>query len=339
MDGSQAISGQVGAQASGTGSGKPGARGGWPWLKRIAGAAFLLAVLALLVSQARNIEWHKVAGALADYPVTAAWGAALLAVLSFALYSCFDLLGRRYTGHRLNTRAVMTTSFVSYVFNLNLGSLIGGIATRYRLYSRLGLETGVITRVVSMSMLTNWVGYLLLAGLLFSLRPPELPEGWKIDAGQLRFIGLGLLGLAMAYLAACVFRRTRHVQVRGHEIDLPSAPLAVLQLPLGAANWLVMSGILFILLQHRIAFPLVASVLLLAAVAGVVTHIPGNLGVLEAVFVALLSHKMPQHEVLAAIVAYRVVYYLVPLGIASVVYLLIEAHGKKLQLRRAAGTA
>jgi hypothetical protein len=43
---------------------------------------------------------------------------------------------------------------------------------------------------------------------------------------------------------------------------------------MGAGNWLIMSGILFILLQHRIEFSAVVSVLLLAAVAGVITHIP-----------------------------------------------------------------
>ena len=75
--------------------------------------------------------------------------------------------------------------------------------------------------------------------------------------------------------------------------------------------------------------------LLLAAVAGVITHIPAGLGVLEAVFVALLSHLMPQAEILAALVAYRVVYYLVPLGVAAAAYLVMEAKAR--QLRRQAG--
>jgi uncharacterized membrane protein YbhN (UPF0104 family) len=98
---------------------------------------------------------------------------------------------------------------------------------------------------------------------------------------------------------------------------------------MGAGNWLLMSGVLYILLQRRIEFPLVASTLLLAAVAGIITHIPANLGILEAVSVAMLSHKMPQHEVLAAIVAYRVVYYLGPLAVAAAVYFLMEAGIKK----------
>ena len=313
----------------------PGRRGlshrpWWPWLRRGASAAFILAVFTLLVSQARHIEWDKVVSSLANYPVSAAWGAVLLTVASFALYSCFDLLGRSYTGHHLGTGAVMSTTFVSYVFNLNLGSLVGGIATRYRLYSRLGLDTGVITRVLSFSMLTNWIGYVLLAGLVFSVQPPNLPDSWKINTSGLRIVGLVLLSLSVAYLLACAPVAQRKLQVLGHDIELPSIRFAGLQMVMGAANWLIMSGVLWILLQHRVGFPLVITTLLVAAVAGVITHIPANLGVLEAVFVALLAPRMPQHEVLAAIVAYRVVYYLAPLVIGTALYVVMEARFRRL---------
>ena len=305
------------------------ARRWWPWFKRIATLVFLAFVITLLVSQARHIEWNKVIVALQHYPVSASWGAVLLAIASFALYGCYDLLGRRYTGHRLGTAAVMTTAAVSYGFTLNLGSLIGGIAVRLRLYSRLGLALGDINRNISFSILTNWLGYLLLAGGVFCLLPPALPDSWKIGSTGLRLAGFALLGVAVAYLTACTFLRTRQWQLRGHSIVLPTAPLAALQFAVGAANWLVMSGILFILLQHRIEFFMVVSVLLVAAIAGVIFRVPANLGVLEAVFVALLSSQIPQHEVLAAVVAYRVVYYLVPLALATITYVLIEAKSKK----------
>lgn len=305
----------------------------WPWLRRLGSLLFFSLVLGLLASQARRIEWDKVLSALANYPVATAWVAAGLAMASFILYSCFDLLGRRYTGHRLSAGQVMTTTYVSYVFNLNLGSLLGAVATRYRLYSRLGLAPGVITRVLTMSMLTNWMGFLLLAGLVFAVQPPLLPDGWKVDTSQLRWIGLALLATALAYLAACALSKQRSFTVRGHVLELPSARMACVQVVMGASNWLLMSGIVFILLQQRIELPTVISVLLLAAVAGVLTHIPAGLGVLEAVFVALLSHRMPEHELLAALVAYRVVYYLAPLSIAALIYLLLELRSRKLGRR------
>jgi hypothetical protein len=301
----------------------------WPWLKRGAAAAFFVLVATLLVSRARTIEWDQVLLSLQQYPLTAVWSAVGLAVASFALYSCFDLLGRRYTGHTLGAPAVMTVTFVSYAFNLNLGSLVGGVGFRYRLYSRLGLRTGVIARIMSLSMLANWMGYVALAGLVFSLQPLRLPASWPLDSMHLRLIGVALLAAAAAYLGVCAFSRQRTLQVRGHTIDLPTFRMAGLQLLMGAANWLLMAGIVFMLLQQRIAFSAVLSALLLAAVAGVITRIPAGLGVLEAVFVALFSQQMPPHELLAALVAYRLVYFIAPLGVASLVYLVMEAKARQ----------
>ena len=302
----------------------------WPWLKRGATALFFGLVAWLLISQARTIDWQEVLTSLKAYPLSVAGMAMLLAAASFTLYSCFDLLGRRYTGHTLGTLTVMTVTFVSYVFNLNLGSLVGGVAFRYRLYSRLGLSTGLITRVMTLSMLTNWIGYLLLGGLVFSIMPPALPNSWPISTLHLRLIGMVLVLIAAGYLVLCMFSRKRELTVRGHALVLPSGRLAALQLLMGASNWLIMSGIIYVLLQQRIEFSAVVSVLLLAAVAGVITHVPAGLGVLEAVFVALLSHQMPQPTILAALVAYRFVYYLAPLCIAAVVYLVMESRAKKL---------
>jgi len=317
------------------GSRKWAGKAWWPWFKRGASAVFFVLVAGLLISQARSIEWGQVFTSLRRYPLSAAWAAALLALASFTLYSTFDLLGRRYTGHKLSAPSVMTVTFISYAFNLNLGSLVGGVAFRYRLYSRLGLKIGVITRIMSLSMLANWMGYVLLAGLVFSLRPPDLPASWPVDAAHLRAIGIALLLVAAGYLALCAASRQRTLRIRHHEIDFPSPGLAALQLLMGASNWLLMSGIIFTLLQQRIAFPTVVSVLLLAAIAAVIAHIPAGLGVLEAVFVALLSYQMPRHELLAALVAYRVIYYLAPLGVAAVVYLVTEARAQ--QLAKAAG--
>ncbi len=302
----------------------------WPWLKRGATGVFFALVAWLLVGQARAIEWEEVFSALGNYRPALLLGAAALAVASLTLYSCFDLLGRHYTGHTLGTGTVMLVTFVSYVFNLNLGSLVGGVALRFRLYSRLGLETATTTRVLTVSMLSNWMGYLLLAGFVFSFYTPALPPDWKIGSGGLQVLGFVLLGLAAAYLLLCAFSRQRSFSLRGHELDLPSLRLAALQVTMGATNWLIMSGVVYLLLQQKIAFPTVASVLLVGAVAGVITHVPAGLGVLEAVFIALLAHQMPQHALLAGLVAYRVVYYLVPLGVATVAYLVMEARAKKL---------
>ena len=55
------------------------------------------------------------------------------------------------------------------------------------------------------------------------------------------------------------------------------------------------------------------------AIAGVITHVPAGLGVLEAVFIALLSHQLGRNELLAALILYRFLYYLAPLLLACYV--------------------
>jgi uncharacterized membrane protein YbhN (UPF0104 family) len=115
----------------------------------------------------------------------------------------------------------MSVSFVAYVFSLNLGAFIGGIAFRYRLYSRLGLENSVITRIYTLSLLTNWVPYLVLAGIVFALRLAKIPEAWKLGNDGLQVLGFIFPAVAALYLWLCTFSKRRSWTFRDHEITLP----------------------------------------------------------------------------------------------------------------------
>jgi glycosyltransferase 2 family protein len=301
----------------------------WALGRRVLTGAFLVLVGWLLVHHARAIEWQEVGDALQAMPASVLAVAAVFACASHVLYSCFDLLGKRYTGHEIPSARVMAVTFVSYAFNLNLGSLIGGVAFRYRLYSRLGLDNARITRVVTLSMLTNWFGYLLLAGLVFALGELTLPARWKIQTDALPILGWALVAVAMGWLAFCMFSPRRKFAVRGHEIELPSPRVTWLQLAMSCTNWLLMAAAVYVLLQQQVAYPMVLGVLLLAAIAGVVTHVPAGLGVLEAVFLALLAQQMPQAELLAGLLGYRALYYLAPLLLAVLLYVGLEAHARR----------
>lgn len=309
----------------------------WPWLMRGLKAVFFVGVTYLLVTQARTIEWAEVIGTLKERSLLALWPAVLLALASHGLYGCFDLLGRYLVGHALRVWQVVTVTMISYAFNLNLGSLVGGVAFRYRLYSRLGLDSNAITRVVATSMATNWLGYMLVAGVIFWFRPLALPPGWKIDASQLHLLGIPLVGVVLLYLVLCAVRGGKTLSIRGHELSLPSLPFGLLQLVLSCANWMLMGVVIFLLLEQKIAYVDVLSVLLIAAIAGVITHVPAGLGVIEAVFVALLSHRLPSSELLAGLLLYRTFYYFIPLGLATIAYLVMEAGLQKEPEAQASG--
>jgi uncharacterized membrane protein YbhN (UPF0104 family) len=321
-------------------TGEPGPRRSrpwWPWTRRLLTLLFFVAVAALLVRFARNVDWNEVFASLRDTPRPALLAAIGFAMASHLLYSCFDLIGRRYTGHELATRKVMAVNFISYAFNLNLGSLVGGVAFRYRLYSRLGLDSGEITRILSMSMLTNWLGYMLLGGLLFVMHPLQLPPSWKMGNHGLQWLGAGLVLVAVAYFVACLRSGDRVWTVRGHELFLPQWRMAGLQLAISCLNWSLMGGAVFMLLQRQVPYTDVLAVLLIGAVAGVITHVPAGLGVFEFVFVTLLSHQISEGRLIGALLGYRAIYYIVPLMVAALLYLVMELHARKLGRLNAEG--
>ena len=300
----------------------------WPWLKHGAIVTFVLVVVVLLVRQASAIDWVEVFDTIAHYPPPLLWGAAGVAACGHLLYSCFDLLGRHYTGHRLARWKVMLVTFVSYAFNLNFGAIVGGMAMRLRLYSRFGLDTPTVARVTVLSMWTNWLGYLFLAGSLFLWMPLALPPQWPVGAGVLRLTGCVLLAAALGYLLLCARSRRRSWLVKGHDVVLPSIPLVLAQIAIGSANWMLIAGIIDVLLGGRVPYPVVLGTYLVGVVAGIITRVPGGLGVLEAVFIALRSPRVPSDHILAALLTYRAMYYWGPLVLAGICYLALEVRAK-----------
>jgi uncharacterized membrane protein YbhN (UPF0104 family) len=105
--------------------------------------------------------------------------------------------------------------------------------------------------------------------------------------------------------------------------------MAVFQLVISVINWSVIGSIIWVLLGDRVPYHDVLSVLLIGAIAGVIAHVPAGLGVLEFVFVSLLGHIVGEPRLIAALLVYRAIYYIIPLAIASVLYLVMEVHAKR----------
>ena len=300
------------------------ARPWWTWSVRLLGIAFLLLIAFLLIRQARTVDWPAVFQSMKALPLPVLAAGAAFAAASHLLYSTFDLIGRHFSGHTLSVPRTLGITLISYPFTLNLGSLVGGVAVRYRLYSRNGLGTGQIGQVIGTSMVTNWVGYFVLAGAVFWLFTPKLPDGWSIPPGQLHAIGIGLGAVTVAYWLLCAWRRGRPLAVRGHTFTLPGPAFSLVQIAMSASNWMLMSGAVWVLLQQQVPYPAVLGAMLFGAVAGLVSRVPAGLGVLEAAAVAVLADYAPQDQVLAAVLVYRALYYFAPLVLATLAFGTLE---------------
>jgi uncharacterized membrane protein YbhN (UPF0104 family) len=302
----------------------------WPAWRRAIGILFIAAVLALIARKLGTIDWAAVLAALRGFKASTLLPAAGLVALSGLLYSQFDVLGCRYAGHPLPARRVMAIAYVSYTLSLNLGATLGGAGVRYRLYSRAGLSPPQIWSLFAVVVSSNWLGYALLAGASLAWQPVVLPPEWGIPEALTRMLGWLMLAVPAGYLAACAAWHGRHRTVRDHDVHVPPMRFAALQCLVSASHWMAVAAILHALLHTHVGYFTVLGVLLASGLAGVVVRVPGGIGVIETVFLAMLGDQVPYALLLAALIAYRALYYLIPLGLGTVGYFLLEARGKRL---------
>lgn len=298
----------------------------------------ILLVLAVLVlrHEFEGYHLHDVLGHVRNIPGRRLALAFVLTVFGYVTLTGYDALAFRYVRTALPYRRIALASFVAYVFSHNVGlSFFGGSAVRYRMLSGWGVRAEVIARVIAFALLTFWLGFFLLGGLVHTLWPlaVDLPG---IHLASSRSIGLGLLAVLGAYLALLI-RRRAPLRLHGFQVDLPGLRMTGAQLALSSIDWLLAASVLYAVLPASpdLGFPTFLGAYLLALVVGLVSHVPGGLGVFETAMVLLLRPYLPGDQVLASIVAYRIVYYLLPLAVAVLLFSGYELRQSGMPLVRA----
>ncbi|HLU06658.1 MAG TPA: lysylphosphatidylglycerol synthase domain-containing protein [Woeseiaceae bacterium] len=295
------------------------------FLKRAAVVVFMAIATALVVSKAREMDWPQVLQAVKAYDLETLAMAFAIAVPAFLACASFDLVGRHATGHSLSALRTAIISYTGYFFSLNLGALVGGLAFRYRLYMPYGLSTMTMSQVIGLSIVTNWSGYVLIAGAVMAWQPPELPPGWNVSVSLLRGIGIFLLLLAAGYIAVSIIKGGSSVRLKDSRFDIPTISVTAIQVGLSMLSWGSIGAVITWLLQGEVSWFAVMPVLMMSAIAGIWSHVPSGLGVTEVVFVSLLGHLAPESRLLAAVLVFRIVYYIVPFMVAVFAYFYLEA--------------
>lgn len=293
-------------------------------------ALFFLLVIYLLTQTLGKVDWGEVKESLFKLSVPVVLSALGFALLDYFVLATYDYLGFRYFRISfMKYPRVLISAFTSYAFNLNLGALVGGLAFRFKIYSGWGVAKGDISKIVAFSTITNWMGHSFLLTMVFSFYPEEIQKLLGLPLwGSYAFAGI-LAFLLLGYFLGCVSQKS--LRIKEHEIIFPKFPLALLQLLLSSLQWSLVSFIIYYLIQelgYDISYGRVIFTALAASVAGVFTHIPGGLGVLEAVFLKV-NLGVPAPQLLVALIGYRVVYYLIPLLLAVPSYLGIEYTQKR----------
>ena len=234
----------------------------------------------------------------------------------------YDALAVRFAGARIPYPKIALISFMGYAIGHNVGlNTLSGGAIRYRAYSALGLSAKQIATIIGFGTLTFGLGAGVLLGLSLVVERGIVRFGvCTCTPGLPTAAGCVLLAGVAAYIGLVC---TRHapLKVWRVEIPVPRPKIAFAQIAVGCIDLLCAAGVLFVLLPTHapISFAAFGGVYLIALAAGVISNVPGGIGVFEFVLLLLLP-DIPRDRMLGALVAYRAIYYFTPF-IAALVLL------------------
>ena len=289
------------------------------------------AAIWLLHGELKTHHLADILRAFESIPTAKMWAAIGLTILSYAVMTGYDALALRYIRQPLAYHKIGLASFISYAFSNNIGlSMIAGASVRYRLYSAWGFSALQITQMVAFCALTIWLGFFTLGGITFLIEPMTIPSTLHLPINSLRLIGTILLAVVLGYGILTVIKRTP-IRIREWEIRLPPAHLLFFQILIALVDWMLASLVLFVILAPgaAISYPDFLCVYLLAQLAGLISQVPGGLGVFETVIMLMLSSRLPADQIFSALLGYRALYYWLPLVSAAMLLGLQEILRKR----------
>ena len=306
----------------------------WHALAPLASAIIFVAALIVIGRQLSTVHFHDVLSQLklvGRWPLAAAVG---LTVLNYLVMTGYDHLGVRYIGHRMRLGQVSFASFLGYAFSNNLGTLVGAGTVRARIYGEWGLSGGQIVSLVLFTSSSVWLGLATLAGIVLLFGPFPAHLDLPLLHGSIFLLGLALIALVATYLACCRWWQ-RTLRLRAWSFQLPTLRLAVGQLLIGSLDWFLAAMVLYVLLSPIASVPFQTFVgcFLLAQLVGLLSNVPGGLGVFETVLLLLLAPLVEHDALLGALILFRLCYYLLPLTLAGLSLAAFEVVRQRRRIR------
>lgn len=299
----------------------PDLRAGFARHLRLLGVGVVLLLIGLgfttLERLTQEVRFADVRAAIHALSAVQVMLALLFTAGSYLALTLYDVLALRVIGRPLPWRTAALASFTSYTLSHNLGlSLVTGGSARYRVYTAAGLDGPDVARVIAIASGTFALGVLIVTGAALLLHHDSMSlAGLTLAPTSLRLLGRGIIACAILFVAGCG-RVRKPLRLFGFTLPLPTRRQAAMQIAIAVLDISFASAALFVLIPGASAALLPPFVLAytLAIVAAAVSHVPGGIGVFEAVVLAAVPAD--RATLFAALIAYRILYYLLPLALS-----------------------
>ncbi|TAH32663.1 MAG: UPF0104 family protein [Alphaproteobacteria bacterium] len=280
----------------------------------------------LLHKTLKKHSWQDFLDAIAAIPHTHVWWAIGLTVISYVVLAGYDASALFYVRKKVPWPRIFMASFMGFAFSQNLGvSPITGGSVRLRLYGHSGIGPIDVAKIVAFCILTYSIGVTAIFGFVMAFFPYYL-EPFEFMPTLLSEI---LGGLTLAIVTGYIFwvgHRKHPIQFKGFEFKMPSAPLSIFQLIITVTDVAVASAILYVLLPDSkiIGYQHFFFIYVIGTTIGILSHVPGGLGVFEWVVLTMLGNYYSAPTIFGTLLLFRIIYLLGPLAIAAVFLVLFE---------------
>ena len=301
---------------------------GWKRLGLVASVVIVAIAIMHLVHTLKGVDTGMILTALEEKSPKQIALAALCVFCAFCTLTFYDLFALRTIGKlHVPYRIAALSSFASYSIGHNLGATVfTGGAIRFRIYSDWNLSAIDVAKICFISGLTFWLGNSFVLGIGMVWHPAAASAIDLLPEAINRLVGLGVLvGIGGYLLWLAMGRNRRELGKNGWKVVLPSAPLTLLQILIGVVDlgFCALAMYLLIPTQPYVDFMSMAVVFILATLLGFASHAPGSLGVFDAAMLVCLW-QMDKEELLAGMLLFRLLYYIVPFVISVILLTLRE---------------
>ncbi|MEH2447354.1 MAG: lysylphosphatidylglycerol synthase domain-containing protein [Nostoc sp.] len=281
----------------------------------------LLLVLSVwaIAHELGEYNYRDILNSLTAIPKSRLSWAIWLTALGYLVMIGYDILGFSYINRSLSWNKIALTNFISSAFSNTIGfALLTGSAIRYRFYASWGVSAIAIAQVIAFANFTFWLGMFAVAGFLFLVNPLKIPTQLHLPFATVRPIGVIFLLLVAIYLLGSILIQQPLI-IRGQEFRFPSFKISLAQIAISSFDWILAAAVLYAVLPNNISLSYLdfLGIYLLAMFAGVISNVPGGLGVFETIILLILSSKVSGAAILGSLLAYRGVYYFLPLLVAA----------------------
>jgi uncharacterized membrane protein YbhN (UPF0104 family) len=277
-------------------------------------AVFIIAIWVLHHSLAK-LRLADVLASVQAEPWTRVAACAFFSACSYGMLTFYDYLAVRGVRHPLPWRRTALTSFIAFAIGHSAGlSMLSGGSVRYRGYVKQGLSAFEIAGVVGLISVTFTLGIGTLLGLSLLLESHQAAHILHLaHAWQARVLGSAIFVVILGYLWLTQRIKTP-LRIRDREFRLPSFSISVRQIVVASIDLCFCAASLYVLLPDTIPLHFFSFVGLyvLALQSGVISNVPGGVGVFESVLIQLLPGGATA-ELVSAVLLYRFIYYFVPL--------------------------